>query len=473
MGQIALKKKNYESALFYFDKGLDVNNEFIDLLFNKAVTLKLLKNFLSAEILFKKIIQIYPEFYAAYYNLALVQKNIDKIDNAIENFEKSISLNPNDFRSYYNLGNCFKIKNNFYESMKCYEKSLNINPNHYLSILNLGVSHYHLGNFEKSIYFLKIASKFEDVKDLALYNLSLAYLKTGNFSSGWKNYESRWNLNDKDFIVFKSIKPSFKGNFDKKCFFWSEQGIGDEVMFSSILKDFKNFKNKIYVSCDPRLKDIFTRSFPNIKFITDMKKMNSSLYEEHCSVGSLFKFFRNSLDKFSGDPYITPQVNLNLQRKIKLLNQEQKKIVGLSWLSKNKSYGKMRSISLSRIIESLDTQDLFFINLQYGDVSKEIFEVEQKYSIKIHSLNDNYNNLENLCYLISLCNKVITIDNSTVHFSGAIGSDAILLLPFYSDWRWQCNASKSYWYKSIKILNQKQKSDWNNVLKDLNYLVES
>jgi ADP-heptose:LPS heptosyltransferase len=115
----------------------------------------------------------------------------------------------------------------------------------------------------------------------------------------------------------------------------------------------------------------------------------------------------------------------------------------------------------------LKLDDYLFINLQYGDVQSEIDQSEKKYGIKILTLADNFSNIDNLSTLISFCDKIITIDNTTVHLAGALGVETILLLPYSSDWRWLINSEKSYWYESVRILSQSKFNDWSAAFKNL------
>ena len=83
---------------------------------------------------------------------------------------------------------------------------------------------------------------------------------------------------------------------------------------------------------------------------------------------------------------------------------------------------------------------------------------------------DNYDHLDDFCALIKACDLVISIDNSTVHFTGALGQKCHVLLPFshQSDWRWGLNgASESYQYDNMFLHWQRKPGDWQSCLEDL------
>jgi len=71
--------------------------------------------------------------------------------------------------------------------------------------------------------------------------------------------------------------------------------------------------------------------------------------------------------------------------------------------------------------------------------------------------------------LIEACDEVVSVDNSTVHFSGALNKKCHVLLPYSSDWRWGLTGDKfSYWYGSLNLHWQSSLGDWGSALQSLN-----
>ena len=60
---------------------------------------------------------------------------------------------------------------------------------------------------------------------------------------------------------------------------------------------------------------------------------------------------------------------------------------------------------------------------------------------------------------------MISIDNSTVHFAGAVGVPAWVLLPVAPDWRWLLNREDSPWYPTARLFRQPRIGDWNDVVR--------
>ena len=105
------------------------------------------------------------------------------------------------------------------------------------------------------------------------------------------------------------------------------------------------------------------------------------------------------------------------------------------------------------------------INLQYGDVDKEIREFEEQTGIKIIQCGsvDNREDLDGLAALIEACDLVVSTSNVTVHLAGALGKDGFVLLSYIHGFWWLRDREDSIWYPSLKIFRQKKFQDWNSI----------
>ena len=148
-----------------------------------------------------------------------------------------------------------------------------------------------------------------------------------------------------------------------------------------------------------------------------------------------------------------------------------KKVCGLSWLSKNDDLGEHKSLSLKKLEKLLKLKDITFVDLQYGDTRKERQSFYKKYGINLIKIKeiDNYDDIEGLAALIDACDFVVTVSNTPAHIAGAIGKKSYLMLPKGKGklWYWSKESDQSLWYKSIKIMEQKEIGQWNEVIDEL------
>jgi ADP-heptose:LPS heptosyltransferase len=86
----------------------------------------------------------------------------------------------------------------------------------------------------------------------------------------------------------------------------------------------------------------------------------------------------------------------------------------------------------------------------------------------IDNLIDNNVSMDDTAAIIENLDIVISVDTSVAHLSASMGKPTWILLPFVPDWRWLLNRNDSPWYKSVKLLRQEKRGNWELVIKDLN-----
>ena len=257
-----------------------------------------------------------------------------------------------------------------------------------------------------------------------------------------------------------------------------EQGIGDEIVFSSMYPDILKLFPNCKIETEKRLLSIFKRSFhDNENFIKynsiskekdKLKKFDKVIY-----AGSLGKLCRNNIKDFPMVPFLFCENDIKniMQKKINKISKKPK--IGITWLSKRAIYGNDKSVNLKILKPILEIDSFDFINLQYGDTKKEIRDFEKLSDIKIHNIDniDLFNDFESIAALLANLDLFITVSNSTAHLAGALGIPTFLIKPkshsvfFY----WNVPNDKTPWYPSIKLFEFKDswENTIDNILKEL------
>ena len=248
-----------------------------------------------------------------------------------------------------------------------------------------------------------------------------------DFKKAFELMEWRLKLDEKNFIPLNTSKPRWDGLTKHRVFVWKEQGIGDHIMFSSMIPELHACVEKVIVECDPRLLPLFQRSFPDdIQFITDRAEISEDDYDSHLPIGSLPLHFRQEPNDFKKSSQGWLQADPTRVQNIRqhITQNNQKKIIGLSWNTKSiGSQSFSRNIKLEDLLIPLKELDLIFVNLQYGDVSEEISNLKANHGIDVLEIPDLdlFNDIDGLAALISACDSVISIANLNTHLSGSIG----------------------------------------------------
>ena len=359
-----------------------------------------------------------------------------KLEAAIEAYNKALAIKPNYAKAYDNMGNALKDQGKLEEAIEAYKRAIALKPNH----------------------------------AEAHHNLSFALLSARDFNQGFVKNKWRWKTKKRDGTFLQSAKPMWNGEKNQRVLVWGEQGIGDELMFASIISELYATSLKILVKCDKRLIPLFKRSFPaDIIYFSKDLPVPEDEYDFHIPMGSLPMTFRKSLDSFkkSASGFLKYDMSKTENIKAQLMHEYGKKIIGISWKTASPTRSSLsRNIDLAKLVRALDNSNTQLLCLQYGDISDEIEAVKRDFGIEVIQFNDvdNKNDIDGLAALMAACDTVITIDNSTAHLSGALGLTTKLMLPYTADWRWGLSGNSSYWYDAVQLYRQSEVNDWYSVL---------
>ena len=254
-----------------------------------------------------------------------------------------------------------------------------------------------------------------------------------------------------------------------------EQGIGEEILFSSVYQEIiYNFK-KVKIESDKRLLSVFSRSFGNDIFVEDgyySKDSKISEFDKVIYAGSMVQFFRKRKTDFNNSNYLLAKKDIVDKYKKKLSKHKEELKVGISWKSIVNIYGTLKSLSI-KDFEPLFTSDRLIINLQYGSIEndKKYLSSQKKY-LKIFNNLDLFNDIESCMGLLKNLDLFITVSNSTAHFAGALGIPTILICPKKSStyYYWNTRSESSIWYKNIKVLGIEDTIS--NTIKKINNIIE-
>ena len=428
-----------EEAIEAYGKALALKHDHAEAYNNMGVAFQAQGNLEEAKAVYNKALFFKPEFEEAYNNIGSILTDQGNLSEAMVSYTKALLLKPDYAEAYYNMGNALKYQGEFDRAIEAYDKALSIKP---------------------------------DYAD-AIWNRSLAFLSMEDFNRGWSQYEARWKQSNNTSIPLQSSKPRWKPNKSGRVLIWPEQGLGDLIMFSSVIPEIYKQVKKLIVQIDDRLIPLFKRSFPSdIIYFGLTERITEEQYDFHIPIGSLPLYFRKDLQSFklNNGPYLKADTYKTNNLRSKLLSDGTKNLIGISWHSTNQLKGAQnRVISLSKLASISGSPKTKLISLQYGDVEKDIVDLFSDFNIKIHQVPEinNKNDIDGLASLISACDRIISIDNSTIHLAGALGKKSKLLLPYACDWRWGRNSNKSYWYNSVELYRQKEIGNWDEVISKL------
>jgi hypothetical protein len=150
---------------------------------------------------------------------------------------------------------------------------------------------------------------------------------------------------------------------------------------------------------------------------------------------------------------------------------DERLVVGLSWRSSNKKLEKAKSAALHVFEPLLKLPNCRFVDLQYGDTAAERDAVARDIGVRVEHLDDidNMNDIDGLSALITACDLVVTVSNTTAHLCGALGKETYVLVPYGQArmWYWFHDRTDNPFYPDIKIRRQAKTHDWPSLMAPL------
>ena len=463
LGRYDIAIETYRKALGRYPKNALIYNNMANAFSRKG-------DIDSAVKCFEKALKIEPKNDGIFNKLGQLMTGQKKYEDASGYFRKSLEINPGNAHTYFCIGNLMANKGEFDTAIQYLEKSLGLNPNQAGAYNNLGVCMRGKGAIKDAIANYDKALALEPKNVGSHYNKALLVLNLQDFENGWPMYEYRWKKSKLDSTPLVTRRPEWRFGDQNRVLVWGEQGLGDEVMFASLIPDIYAACSKLIVKADKRLIPIFKRSFPiDIEYYPNEETVPEETYDTHIPMGSLPKYFRQNLHSFepASQGFLSADKARTAAVRDKLLEDGSKTIIGLSWHSTSKiRVAPKRTIRLGQLASAFQAEKVKFVSLQYGNVDADIDQVKKEYGIDVVQVAeiDNFHDIDGLAALMSACDRIISIDNVTVHLAGALGRGIDVLLPRVSNWRWGLDPNSSYWYRSVRLHRQSEREEWGEVL---------
>ncbi len=389
---------------------------------------------------------------------------------------QAVHTKPKFPEGWRNLGGAFKSAHMNEDAERAFLRALEQEdePIHKArTYANLGTLHINEGSPEKALAYLDKSLELEPDGEASYHtkwNRALALLELGRWQEGFQGYEYRFPTGAMRSRTYGNLK-AWDGTPGKKVIVWGEQGVGDEIMFGTVLPDaIKNCEAVIF-DCHPRLTKLFARSFPGVaihgtrKLQTTIDWFKPGMADCHVSLSSLPVLYRRTAEEFPGTPYL----KADEAEAAKLKAQGNGKLrVGISWAGgAHKTRADLRTVQLKNWLPILKAIDADFYSLQYTDkAAREVCEIEEEHGIRIKHFPGwvECKDYDKTASFVKSMDLVITVCTSVLHLAGALGVPTWCLVPSKPAWRYGLTGEKSIWYNSVKLVRQGKDETWEPVI---------
>ena len=422
---------------------------------DRGIALNAAGRFAEAMQCFTEALALRPDFTDARYNLGNSYVHLGRLDEAIECYRAVLVRAPRSADTHSSLGAALQERGRLDDAQSAYERAIELEPSNAEALSNFATLLEELGRRRDAFVLYQRALEANPASARTAYNLGLAYLREQQFELGWRYCEARFDtrppVTPRRTFPVPELSAADLGRGHRVAV-WREQGLGDQILYSTLLPELEARGHALALEVDPRLEPAYRRAHPG--WISDLGGC-----DRHIALGSLPRLLRPDVASFSGQP--AALLSADAARYRSALGSG---VVGISWRSFQKGLRRQTRASKSAPLEAFAplSRRRRLLDLQYGDTSAE----RAAFTGRLERLPDLdlFDDLDGVLAAIAACDAIVTTSNVTAHFAGALGKPTWLAhtgrdTPF---WYWVPGADGcSLWYPSVRIVSS---ADWESAL---------
>lgn len=348
------------------------------------------------------------------------------------------------------------------------KRALAINPRDKHSLGNMSLFHVLKCEPKKALEYADMALKQDPNFEEVLHHQSYARLMVRDWERGWEGHQKilgRVKTRTERFYENRGkMLPRWDGSPGKSVLVYGEQGIGDEISFSSCIPDLVKVSKKVVLDCDHRLESLFKKSFPEVavhgtRFSNPLDWIDDYELDARIAVGDLPRFFRNSDEEFPGTPFL----------KAEPLELGRKPVIGIAWTGGLPNTGSAkRSLSLEALEPIFRSCDATWVSLEYKDRNDEVQAFKANILQPEEARSQNY---EDTARLVAGLDLVVSVSTAVVHLAGGLGKECWCLVPSKPRWWYGIDGDRTPWYKSVQFFRQPG-NDWSKPIGEVARLLQ-
>lgn len=412
-------------------------------------------------------------------NLGIVLKAVNRHQESILALEKSLAIAPDDAGALNNMAATLRELGRTSEAESLIRRSIGLNSSIFQTWCNLGTVMIDTGRIEEAKAAFRHATLISNEAYDAEVQIGCIEIAVGQYNSGWEKYEKRkLTLESPERgLPFKEWHDEDINN--KTILVYAEQGLGDQIMFSSCIPELLRAGANCILECDEQLTSLFQRSFPRVNVqghptsaranITWAKQLQNVDYQ--IPIGSLPLHFRKTAASFPAhDGYLLADTSKIQYWREMLQGLTCHTRVGISWRGGLMCTRQLfRSFPLKTYLPLFEMPGFAFVCLQYGDITSEIADLQENKPMALYHWPEALVSLDDTAALIEALDLVITVCNTTVHLGCALGKETWVLAPATPEWRYQYTGSSLPWYPSAKLFRQQRENGWESVIQEVKF----
>lgn len=424
--------------------------------------------------------------------------------SAETHLRRALLIDNNNEEIYKYLGKSLTKQNRYAEALPLHEECQQRWPSDE-NVAQLAISYYHACDYHKSLSLFneleskKLIDRFglqsfyaqsllyagQTSKALQLMDKQLerlgspphllatrafAHLLVGDFAQGWDGYRYR-QLGLNAFRVPPIAQWRGEPLEGKTIVVLAEQGLGDQIMFSSCIPDLiSRNPTRVIVEAIDRVAPTLARSFPACEVIASKQDNEMNWLRDmgevdfFIPISDLPSHFRRDLGSFPKTAYLQPAPERVDYWRKRLESLGPGPYIGTSWRGgTEQTRTAIRTLSPALLASLAHAIPAQWISLQYGRVQEEL-KTASDAGLHLTHWPEAIADLDEFAALVSALDAVVTVCNTTVHYAGAVGQEVWVLAPMVPEWRYGLSNAHMPWYPRVQILRQPALNAWEEVI---------
>ncbi len=392
----------------------------------------------------QKAIAIQPDFIDAHINLGNTYKYQFKLDEAAECYENALKLDGQSAKAHSNLGAVLHTQNRLEQAVASLQRAISIDPDHVEAYRNLAASYLEIGKTEMAIASYRQAIAKDPNDATSHYNLSFALLGSWQIREGLEEYEWRWRCGDFLSKRRNFSKPRWDGTANlqgKTLLLWSEQGVGDMLVWAFYLPRVLDQAEKCILECQPKLVPLVQRSFPrlDVRPVSMTRDAVRDDFDFHLPMGSLFQRIQPDINEISKvNSYLTPDPQRVEFWRSRLNGMGAGLKIGISWRSPSINPSRSKNYIELEEFAPIFTRhpDATYVNLECRNYQDDLVMAKERFGITVHDFEDldQYDDLDDVAAISQALDVVISVNTAAAAISAGVGTATWILIWKQSSW---------------------------------------
>jgi tetratricopeptide (TPR) repeat protein len=434
--------------------------------------------------LFHRAVRQRPDYAEALEGMGVCFLKGGQFDESIETLGDACRLRPDEVQWRFELATVHLASGNVGAATSAFEELLGVHPDTARVKAGIAAALTRLGQYARPRRLFEEAIG-QSPDDLFIHgHYSEFLLRQGEFDRAWPYYEYREHYDPWRRSLVRGIgAPRWRGEplSGKRLLITAEQGLGDEIMFSSVYGEMLEEAAECLIECDERLERLFRRSFPAATILPVPKSQEDwqSTLERALpalpapdfwsTCASLPLYRRNGRERFpvhSGYLRASSERTTAWRQRLQELGPGPK--IGISWRGGTPvTRAARRSLGVDQLRPILALNGAHFVNLQYGNVATELAAFTAQAGIAIHHWPEAIEDYDETAALVCALDLTVTVCTSIVHLAGSLGRPVWVMAPHVAEWRYGHEGERMIWYPSVRMFRQPEPGAWKPVLSQL------